>query len=262
MNVFSPKHWRTLLQVIFLRHSSTFLLQCRDLRLLLGDFLFRWSLRRLSRFCGVGSCVGGWCPGRPGARHSLCCGSCILHRRRRCRFQRVVRDPRARFRWRFLLFTRLPRRLRHGLTLVALRPRTRHPRVVPRKQYHGDAHPFPVQHFSASCLIWALTLKNTPARLPAQFPSRPLPPICKSPLHPCPRAPVHRYTLPMRSFAAFGATSRFLLLIFLISLGALAYGNGPVPSQIPSAPAQEASASASTASTQNSTTTYHLSPQK
>ena len=66
----------------------------------------------------------------------------------------------------------------------------------------------------------------------------------------------------MRSFAAFGATSRFLLLIFLISLGARADGNASVPSQIPSAPAQEASATASTAPTQNSTATYHLSPEK
>jgi Zn-dependent protease with chaperone function len=66
----------------------------------------------------------------------------------------------------------------------------------------------------------------------------------------------------MRSFAAFGATSRFFLLIFLISLGARADGNGSVPSQIPSAPTQEASAPASTAPAQNSTTTYHLSPEK
>jgi Zn-dependent protease with chaperone function len=66
----------------------------------------------------------------------------------------------------------------------------------------------------------------------------------------------------MRSFAPFGATSRFLLLIFLISLGARADGNGSVPSQNPSAPAQEASAPASAAPTQNSTTTYHLSPEK
>ncbi len=66
----------------------------------------------------------------------------------------------------------------------------------------------------------------------------------------------------MRSFAAFGATSRFLLLIFLISFGARADGNALVPSQIPSAPAQEASATASTAPTQNSTATYHLSPEK
>jgi len=66
----------------------------------------------------------------------------------------------------------------------------------------------------------------------------------------------------MRSFAPFGATARFLLLIFLISLGARADGNGSAPSQIPSAPAQEASATASTAPTQNSTTTYHLSPEK
>jgi len=66
----------------------------------------------------------------------------------------------------------------------------------------------------------------------------------------------------MRSFAAFGAMSRFLLLIFLISFGARADGNASVPSQIPSAPAQEASATASTAPTQNSTTTYHLSPEK
>jgi len=64
----------------------------------------------------------------------------------------------------------------------------------------------------------------------------------------------------MRSFAAFGATSRFLLLIFLISLGARADGNGSVPPQISSAPTQEAPAS--TAPTQNSTTTYHLSPEK
>ncbi len=66
----------------------------------------------------------------------------------------------------------------------------------------------------------------------------------------------------MRSFAAFGATSRFLLLIFLISLGARADGNASVPSQIPSAPSQETSAPPSPAPTQNSTTTYHLSPEK
>ena len=66
----------------------------------------------------------------------------------------------------------------------------------------------------------------------------------------------------MHFLAAFGATSRLLLLILSISPGSGADGTRPVPSQIPPASTQEAAAPASTAPTQNSTTTYHLSPEK
>jgi Zn-dependent protease with chaperone function len=66
----------------------------------------------------------------------------------------------------------------------------------------------------------------------------------------------------MRFLAAFGATSRLLLLILSISPGSGADGTRPVPSHIPPASTQEAAAPAATSSTQNSTATYHLSPEK